>query len=304
MKRTKGLLSKLIKSRQPAMPQPLLPHLAQELIDRIVDAVAGSYPNDYLAGKALRKCSIVNKAFLPRCRMHLFKVVKFTAQHSNTLRMQRLLTLIEHPLSQIAPYIHTLHLRDAFWEPGLPTILRFLSDLRCIHLEMRAGTASWTAFSPTLSDALLKTAALGSLEEISLRNLTEVPSAFLGLARNLQRLVIRETTLEVEEDASVPGEDAARFSQLTALSVRGEFSHFLPLFSSPTTSLRPRLSDVQLVARSHEDVAAYTYFLRLSSRTIEKLSVSNRSGEQNFTFPGVPSISTHHRRRDTTYQSR
>lgn len=76
------------------------------------------------------------------------------------------------------------------------------------------------------------------------------------------------------------------------------------LFSSPTTSLRPRLSDVQLVARSHEDVAAYTYFLRLSSRTIEKLSFSNRSGEQNFTFPGVPSILTHHRRRDTTYQSR
>ncbi|TEB26041.1 hypothetical protein FA13DRAFT_1795900 [Coprinellus micaceus] len=116
------------------MPQTPVPTLAQELVDSVIDAVAGSYPHDYLAGKTLRKCSLVSKAFLPRCRMHLFREVKFTAEHSSTIRMQRLLQLLEQPHSQIAPYVQSLHLRDAFWEPGLPKIFGFLSNLRGLHL--------------------------------------------------------------------------------------------------------------------------------------------------------------------------
>jgi hypothetical protein len=218
--------------------------------------------------------------------MHLFREVKFTAEHSSTIRMQRLLQLLEQPHSQIAPYVQSLHLRDAFWEPGLPKIFGFLSNLRGLHLGMRPGTASWEALPPALTDALCRTAALGTLEEMSVRNLSDVPAALFGLAVNLQRLVVCDTTLAPDDAElnSVPhGRRTSQLHQLKSLSVRGAPSLFIPAYQSVIAQHRPRISEVQLVAASREDVDVCKSFLRWASPSIEKLnfSSSNRTGESS-----------------------
>lgn len=288
------------------MPHPHPPTLAQELVDAVIDAVASSCSYDYFARETLRRCSLVNKSFLPRCRMHLFSEVKFNIQYTQSTRMQSFLELLEHPLSQIAPYVQTLQLRDAFWEPELPKILFYLKNLRCLHLRVRPGTTQWPSFRPEFKEALLQTMGLKSLEEVHIRGFTALPPELFSACPNLKKLDIQHSTLvddwpssEAHSDSlsrriqAVPGSHCSTRSQqdptaklplrsqsaeLTTLSVQESFPLILPLFDEHILS-PSKLAHVDFVANVSHDVAIVSQIVRLASATISHLAFSNRLGE-------------------------
>lgn len=279
------------------------PTLAQELVDAVIDTVASSCTYDYLARETLRRCSLVNKAFLPRCRMHLFSEVRFNIQYTHAPRMQSFLELLEHPLSQIAPHVQTLQLRDAFWEPELPKILPFLRNLRSLHLRVRPGTTPWSSFNLAFTEALLQTMTLQSLEEVYIRGFTALPPVLFASSPNLKKLDIRDSTLvedwpssETRTSYSEPISPTAgsqslpspisklplrSSSQLTALSVQESFPLILPLFNENILS-PSKLAHVDFVTTIHSDVNAVTQIVSLASATINKFSFSNRLGALQF----------------------
>ena len=287
------------------------PTLAQELVDAVIDAVASSCTYDYLARETLRRCSLVNKAFLPRCRMHLFSEVRFNFQYTHTTRMLSFLELLEHPLSQIAPYVQTLHLRDAFWEPELPKILPYLRNLRSLHLRVRPGTTPWSSFNRAFTEALLQTMGLQSLEEVYIRGFTALPPALFASNPNLKKLDIRDSTLvddwpSSETRTSYPqpiqpttGSQSlpspmselplrSPSSQLTALSIQESFPLILPLFNENILS-PSKLAHVDFVTTIHSDVKVVTHIVSLASATITKFSFSNRLGALQFNcYANVP----------------
>ncbi|TEB26042.1 hypothetical protein FA13DRAFT_1109106 [Coprinellus micaceus] len=113
---------------------------------------------------------------------------------------------------------------------------------------------------------------------MSVRNLSDVPAALFGLAVNLQRLVVCDTTLAPDDAElnSVPhGRRTSQLHQLKSLSVRGAPSLFIPAYQSVIAQHRPRISEVQLVAASREDVDVCKSFLRWASPSIEKLNFSS-----------------------------
>ncbi|KAF6742811.1 hypothetical protein DFP72DRAFT_1081259 [Ephemerocybe angulata] len=280
-----------IKMRPPRPPTVL----AQELVDAVIDAVAGACAYDRRARDTLRQCALVSHTFLPRCQMHLFREVKFVTRYTTPVdesRMGAFLRLLQLGSSsglqerstRIAEYVQVLHLRNsAFWEPELPEIVGRLRNLRSIQLQTRPGTSPWDAFTPALRGALVGVMALETLEEVSVQGFSDLPLSLFGRPTNLQRLTIRDCTIEEEDGAVGDGwlptrvERARRWRlpEPKRLSIRGSFPFIFPLLRSSTLSLS-MLREAEFVTASMNEVAVSAAVLRLSSAAVERLSFCNR----------------------------
>ncbi|KAF5313648.1 hypothetical protein D9611_010181 [Ephemerocybe angulata] len=283
-------------ARNMKIPPPRPPTvLAQELVDAVIDAVAGACAYDRRARDTLRQCALVSRTFLPRCQMHLFREVKFVTRYTTPVdesRMGAFLRLLQQRSlsgpggsTRIAEYVQVLHLRNsAFWEPELPEIVGRLTGLRSIQLQTRPGTSPWDAFTPALRGALVGIMALETLEEVSVQGFSDLPLSLFGRPTNLQRLTIRDCTIEEEEDGAVGDGrlstrvERARRGRLPEpkrLSIRGSFPFIFPLLRSSTLSLS-MLREAEFVTASTNEVEVSAAVLRLSSAVVERLSFCNR----------------------------
>ena len=244
-----------------------------------IDVVASTTGvSDYLTRKTLRSFSLVNHAFLHRCRHHLFREIKLAVEFttpSHERRISRLLPLLQHPLSQIAPFVHIVNMRDCFWEPELPAILSLLPTIHTIHLSTRAGTASWSVFTPAFKEAILSTLALPAIQEVSIKGLVDLPWDLLA-APSLARLTLRDSNAEEEVDT----EANKSTSTPTVLSVHTSFPLLATLLRHQTVCLS-RLKDVTLISSTRWDMSRSTDVLRLASATVERISFTNVSGAPN-----------------------
>ncbi|KAF6743459.1 hypothetical protein DFP72DRAFT_1080055 [Ephemerocybe angulata] len=284
-------------NRNMKMPPPRPPTvLAQELVDAVIDAVAGACAYDRRARDTLRQCALVSHTFLPRCQMHLFREVKFVTRYTSPVdesRMGAFLRLLQQRSpsgrqersTRIAEYVQVLHLRNsAFWEPELPEIVGRLRNLRSIQLQTRPGTSPWDAFTPALRGALVGIMTLETLEEVSVQGFSDLPLTLFGGPTNLQRLTIRDCTIEEEENGAVGDgwlstrvERARRgcLPEPKRLSIRGSFPFIFPLLRSSTLSLST-LREAEFVTASTNEVEVSAAVLRLSSAVVERLSFCNR----------------------------
>lgn len=257
-------------SRQ-AMPP--ITQIPQELVDALIDAVASSYHSERLARAALRQCSLVSRSFRARCRMRLFQKVEFVDNYLPSRRVGAFLHLLEQPRSHLASCVKTLRLRDTFGEPDLPKTLSMLTNLRSLHLRVRPATA-WTSLPPAFRNAIIRTLALESMEEVKLRGFADLPRTLTCRASRLQKLAIRDCTF-ADEDSPHFGV-ASLLPHPTFLSLRGPSSSFTHLIHASALSVS-KVKEVKFDAASSEDVDCATTVLRLSSATLEKLTFVNPS---------------------------
>jgi hypothetical protein len=138
------------------MTRPPIYQLAQELIDKIIDAVAESW-GSYLAARSrnLSSCSLVCKLFLPHSQSLIFHRIRIESRGAwyNEICIQRCeeLHCILDNSPHIATYIQELHLQvaenDNTWAHQNSTFLRVMNRLSQKHCHLEKLTLAYFNWS-------------------------------------------------------------------------------------------------------------------------------------------------------------
>lgn len=170
--------------------------LPQEVIDLIIGNVGQS---------SLKACSLVSKAFLPRSRRLMFRVLKLHQDQRETLvdRLEVLQLLLAND-PQIARQVNVLHLTDGSgtlseasdngyhwitYERRLPAILRTLNHVNHIILcGRKSRVIDWTRLSLPLRSALLSILQSQNLSHVELSHIRGLPVTKFGASDGLARM--------------------------------------------------------------------------------------------------------------------
>ncbi|TRM61263.1 hypothetical protein BD626DRAFT_501950 [Schizophyllum amplum] len=153
----------------------------------VLEAVVAYHRGDKLTLSAL---ALVSSDVLIPTRKHLFADVELTGAK----QCERLLAVIAAS-PHVAGYIRALrisadaHGDDALVEsPALPLILRAMTpNLRVFALSGR-GVASWESAPSSLTTALVKLLAIGSMFDVSLGFLARIPIGLMPLGPAVRKL--------------------------------------------------------------------------------------------------------------------
>ncbi|KIM36981.1 hypothetical protein M413DRAFT_31159 [Hebeloma cylindrosporum] len=117
-------------------------HISQELVDKIIDDLAGSVEGiRFYRSLCLSRCSLVCKSFLPRSQYHIYRRIKIESEgdfmHEFTIKRCQGLCRILTQTPRIATYVRELHLDiqpdDKIGLHETPSFMRAINQICQAH---------------------------------------------------------------------------------------------------------------------------------------------------------------------------
>ncbi len=168
--------------------------LYSELYDLIIDHLAGDTP-------ALTACSLVSRAFLPRCQHHLFRHITFYPGDGRCARF----FADKAPLVEETIFERRLPgdkgMRTDAWTEALPRVLALLVSLRTVKLSGQMYLDARHRVRNGVQGVLVQLTSL-TLDGVFFSSLTEL-ATFFGCVPHLKRLAVDVITVGWGDDDDV-----------------------------------------------------------------------------------------------------
>lgn len=258
------------------------PHLFQELVDGILDHLRDDV-------RALKKCSLVSKSFLPTAQRHLFSTLDLdSSPHGHRISKRLQISLTLNPI--LSQYIRSLNFR-LHWEmrgagDTLVKTLKMFPHLRSFTLRSSSMQHIWSDLHACLRFALLGILQQDNLTSASITGVRNFPLSAFMHCQNLKHISIEGVVVDDVEPplSSLSSPRGFIGGQLEMLSGgewesgAGSTRRLIEFLMSRQSSLRlSRLRYFAAAMWSDEDSSVFQRVLNTCARSLEDLALSIHS---------------------------
>ena len=255
------------------------PPFPRELYDFVVDHFRDDFPT-------LRSISLVDRASANICQSHLFRQITLRTQrtrcrpvtgtpcfklHDILLSSPRLATRIkeltvDNRESCDCDTDDNLYVTFVTKDPFLPSVLDALPHITCLRILLDSST--WSSLPPKLSSSIEKTLASGSLLNITILSLHDVPLSLFLASNRLHRLCLLDTSIDPDIEFDV--HDRCRLENLEIIiDDPTELLHQ----PSPFDLTHLRRISISLVFSLRKHLQCLTNLLESNAGTLEYLGL-------------------------------